>query len=215
MNVTQAIPIDVIGDVASARCFIGLRLIDAVVQSVPGLAVDVRWRPFQIDPELPPEGQDRASYLVERWGSEREARAALGDMAEQAAEFGLKLAFDRIKRQPNTFEAHRLIRYARNFGVELQFVDSLFRAFFLEGRDIGDRGVLLTLAAHSGIDSELADAFLTLRDDVEALRQELSGFRSLGIDSAPRFVIGGKETIHGLVPAEDFAEALFRAVKED
>ncbi|WP_374306352.1 DsbA family protein [Methylocella sp.] len=209
------IPIDFIGDVASARCFIGLRLIDSVVRSVPGLSVEVRWRPFQIDPGLPASGVDRATYLIERWGSENQAREALQDMQAEANEFGLKFAFDRIRRQPNTFEAHRLIRYARNFGVEMQLIEAMFMAFFTEGRDIGDRAILLTLGAHCGVDPELAEAFLRLGDDVEPLRQELSGFRSLGVDAAPRFIIAGRETLPGLVPAEDFAEALFRAVEED
>ncbi|WP_395664308.1 DsbA family protein [Methylocella sp.] len=209
------IAIDFIGDVASARCFIGLRLIDSVVTSVPGLAVDVRWRPFQIDPDIPRSGLVRADYLIERWGSQRQAREALEDMQAEGEEFGLKFAFDRILRQPNTFEAHRLIRYARNFGVELSLVELMFRAFFIEGLDIGDRGVLLTLAAQCGVDPELAEAYLRLGDDVEALKLELSGFRTLGVDSAPRFIIAGKETLPGLVPAEDFAEALFRAVDVD
>ncbi|PNG27845.1 DsbA family oxidoreductase [Methylocella silvestris] len=211
----KPIPIDFIGDLASARCFMGLRLIQTVVASVPGLAVDIRWHPFQIDPGLPPEGQDRAEYLVERWGSPQKAREALQDMEEQAREFGLRFAFDKIRRQPNTFEAHRLIRYARNFGVELQLIESAFRAFLIDGVDIGDREALLTLAANAGVDPELAEPFLKMNDDVEALQQELSGFRSLGMVSAPRFIIAGKETIHGLVPAEDFADALFRAVEEE
>lgn len=209
------IVIDFIGDVASARCFIGLRLIETVVLSVPGLAVDVRWRPFQIDPDLPAEGQDRAAYLVERWGSQHEARGALKDMQEQAEDAGVHIAFEKIRRQPNTFEAHRMIRYARNFGVELPLVEAIFTAFFLHGLDIGDRDVLLGLAAGCGVDPELAAAYLKLGEDVEQLRQELSGFRSIGVDSAPRFVIAGKETIQGLVPAEDFADALFRAVEDD
>ncbi|ACK52707.1 DSBA oxidoreductase [Methylocella silvestris BL2] len=212
---SEPIPVDFIGDLASARCFIGLRLIQTVVASVPGLEVDIRWHPFQIDPGLPPEGQDRGAYLVERWGSPQKAREALQDMEEQGREFGLRFAFDKIRRQPNTFEAHRLIRYARSFGVELQLVESIFRAFFMGGVDIGDREALLLLAAHSGVDPELAAPFLGMNDDVAGLRQELSGFRSLGMDRAPRFIIAGKETIHGLVPAEDFADALFRAVQEE
>ena len=209
------IPIDLIGDVASAECFIGLRLIDAVVASAPGLAVDVRWRPFQIDPDLPPEGQDRAAYLAEKYDSPEEAREALSILSEIAREFGLALALDKIKRQPNTLEAHRVVRLARDLDLEVKMVEALFDAFFLEGRDIGDRRVLVALAARTGLDGRRVAEFLARDDDIEALNHELTGFRALGVEHVPRFIIAGKKTISGIVPAEDFADAVFAAVEEE
>jgi predicted DsbA family dithiol-disulfide isomerase len=209
------IPIDLIGDVASAECFIGLRLIDAVVASAPGLVVDVRWRPFQIDPDLPPEGQDRAAYLAEKYDSPEEAREALSILSEIAREFGLVLALDKIKRQPNTLEAHRVVRLARDLGLEVKMVEALFDAFFLEGRDIGDRRVLVALAARTGLDGRRVAEFLARDDDIEALNHELTGFRALGVEHVPRFIIAGKKTISGIVPAEDFADAVFAAVEEE
>jgi predicted DsbA family dithiol-disulfide isomerase len=209
------IPIDLIGDVASAECFIGLRLIDAVVASAPGLAVDVRWRPFQIDPNLPPDGQDRAAYLEEKYDSPEEAREALASLAETAREFGLALALDKIKRQPNTLEAHRVVRLARDLNLEVKMVEALFDAFFLEGRDIGDRRVLVSLAARTGLDGRHVADFLARDDDIEALNHELTGFRALGVDHVPRFIIAGKKTISGIIPAEDFADAVFAAIEDE
>jgi predicted DsbA family dithiol-disulfide isomerase len=209
------IPIDLIGDVASAECFIGLHLIDAVVASAPGLAVDIRWHPFQIDPDLPPEGQDRAAYLEDKFGSAQEAREALASLAETAREFELAFAFDKIRRQPNTLEAHRVVRFARNFNVGIKMVEALFGAFFLDGQDIGDRGVLVALAARSGLDPRLVADFLAGADDIEALNQELTGFRALGVEDVPRFIIAGKKTITGIIPAEDFADALFSAIEDE
>jgi predicted DsbA family dithiol-disulfide isomerase len=192
-----------------------LRLIDTVVHEVPGLAVDIRWRPFQIDPDLPPEGQDRAAYLEERYGAPENVRTALEKIANIAREFGLPLALEKIRHQPNTFEAHRLTRFARNFGAELRLVEALFRAFFLDGRDIGDRAVLAAVAAPAGLDPERVEAFLAGTDDIEAVKQELSGFRALGVEHVPRFIIAGKETIAGLIPSEDFADAIFNSIEDE
>ncbi|MGO9675455.1 MAG: DsbA family protein [Methylocella sp.] len=209
------ISVDLIGDVASAECFIGLHLIRAVVASAPGLAVDIRWHPFQIDPDLPPEGQDHTAYIEDKYGSLLEAREALASLAEAAREFGLAFAFDRIRRQPNTLEAHRVVRLARSFDADIKMVEALFGAFFHDGRDIGDRAVLVALAAEIGLDPRLVADFLAGAGDTEALQQELTGFRALGVEDVPRFVIAGKKTISGVIPSEDFADALFACVKDE
>jgi predicted DsbA family dithiol-disulfide isomerase len=212
---SSQIPIDLIGDVASAECYIGLRLIDAVVASVPGLVVDVRWRPFQIDPDLPPEGQDRAAYLEDKLGSPEEVRESLASLAESAREFGLELEFDKIQRQPNTLEAHRVVRFAREFDLEIRMVEALFAAFLLEGQDIGDRATLIALAARIGMPAAVVADFLGGASDIEALRQELTGFRALGVEHVPRFIIAGKKTISGIVSTEDFADALFGSIEDE
>ncbi len=209
------IPIDVIGDVASPECFIGLRLIGAVVALTPGLAVDIRWRPFQIDPDLPPNGQDRNAYLEEKYGSPREAREALASLAEAGGEFKIAFAFDRIRRQPNTLEAHRVVRLARRFNAEIKMVEALFAAFFLDGEDIGDRRALVALAARAGMDPHLVADFLAGTDDIEALGRELTGFRALGVEHVPRFIIAGKKTISGIIPVEDFADAVFGSIEDE
>src|SRR6516164_7761518 len=98
------IPIDIVGDLVCPSCFIGLRLVNAVVSSVPGLAVDVRWYPYQLDPEMAAGGMDRGEYLAKKYGAD--ADDVLAKAQAQAQEFGLELAFGKIKRQPNTFEAH-------------------------------------------------------------------------------------------------------------
>jgi predicted DsbA family dithiol-disulfide isomerase len=209
------IPVDLVGDVTSAECFIGLRLIGAVVASVPGLAVDVRWRPFQLDADLPPEGLGRDAYLEQKFGSLQDAAETLDGLAETGREFGLAFAFDKIQRQPNTLEAHRVARFARRVGAEINMVEGLFGAFFLDGLDIGDRGVLLRIAGRIGLDRRRVAELLEGDSDLEALRQELTGFRALGVEDVPRFVIAGKTTITGIVPAEDFADALFGAIEDE
>lgn len=207
------IPIDIVGDFVCPTCFLGLRLVHAVVGSVPGLAVDIRWYPFQLDPDLPPGGMDRQAYLQARYGVEG-LEAALAGPAALAREFGLELAFDRITRQPDTFDAHRLVRYAYGFGVQAQVVERLFQGFFLQGLDIGDRAILVALAAKSRLDPDAVATFLAGDGDVAALRQEIADIRASGVTEVPRFTFNGKQDIVGLHPADVFADALFDSIEE-
>jgi len=207
------IPIDIVGDLICPHCFIGLRLVNAVVGSVPGLAVDIRWYPYQLDPDMAPAGQDRGAYLEGKFGAGG-IEAALAGPGDIAREFGLELAFEKIKRQPNTFDAHRLVRFSYGFGVQTQIVERLFQAFFLHGLDIGDRAVLIALAAKSRLDPVLVEQFLNGGEDVEALRQEMADIRASGVDEIPRFTFAGKQDIVGIKPAEVFADALFNSIEE-
>lgn len=211
----RRIPIDLIGDVVSAECLIGLKLIGSVVASAPGLAVDVRWRPFQVDPGMPAAGQDRAAYLEEKCGSPPEVRETLEGLAETGREFGLNFAFDKILRQPNTFAAHRVARLARDVNAEIRTVEALLGAFFIDGEDIGERRVLVALAARVGLDPRRVEDYLAGDEDIEALQQELTGFRALGVEHVPRFIIGGKRTIVGIIPVEDFADAVFGSIEDE
>ncbi|WP_026607923.1 DsbA family oxidoreductase [Methylocapsa acidiphila] len=207
------IPIDIVGDVACPFCFVGLRLVHAVVGSVPGLAVDIRWYPFQLDPDIPPQGQDRRAYLEAKYGAEG-VEEALARPAALAREFGLELAFDRISRQPNTFDAHRLIRFSYGFGVQAQVVERLFQAFFLHGQDIGDRGVLCAIAAKARLDPAEVERFLAGEEDKAALAQEIAKIRASGVAEVPRFTFAGKQDIVGIASADVFADALFNAIEE-
>lgn len=205
--------IDVVGNVTCPWCFLGKRLVDAVVGSVPGLAVELRWYPFQIDPALPPEGVDYRVYLAEKFGAD-EVEPALAKILDAGREFGLELAVDKIARLPNSFAAHRLIRQSYVYGVQPQVVERLFQAHFLYGQDISDPNVLVEVARKSRMDPEAAAAFLAGDEDVAALRQEMEDIRRSGVDVVPRFTFGGTIEIVGLQTADVFADALFNAIPE-
>jgi predicted DsbA family dithiol-disulfide isomerase len=205
--------IDIVGDVTCPWCFLGKRLVDAVVGSVPGLAVEMRWYPFQIDPTLPPEGVDYRTYLTEKFGAE-EVEPALAKIVDAGREFGLELAVDKIARMPNTFAAHRLIRYSYVYGVQPQVVERLFQAHFLYGQDISDPNVLIEVARKSRMDPDATAAFLAGSEDVAALRQEMDDIRKSGVDVVPRFTFGGVIEVIGLQTADVFADALFNAIPE-
>jgi predicted DsbA family dithiol-disulfide isomerase len=207
------IPIDIVGDVTCPYCFMGLRLVNAVVTSVPGLAVDIRWFPYQIDPDIPAGGMDRQDYLVQKFGADK-VEETLAKMSHATEEFGVALALDRIQRQPNTIDAHRLIRMAYGTGLQPQIVERLFQAFFLQGQDISDRAVLIGIAAKARMDTVAVEAIFNEGQDIEPLIQELAAIRGAGVDEVPRFTIGGKEDIIGLKPADVFADAFFNAIEE-
>jgi predicted DsbA family dithiol-disulfide isomerase len=207
------IPIDIVGDLVCPICFLGLRLVHAVVGSVPGLAVEIRWYPYQLDPDLPTGGMDRQAYLEAKYGADG-IEAALAGPAALAREFGLELGFDRITRQPDTFDAHRLVRFSYGFGVQAQVVERLFQAFFLQGLDIGDRAVLLAVAAKSRLDPDAVAAFLASDEGAAALRQEIADIRASGVTEVPRFTFAGKQDLVGMHSADVFADALFHAIEE-
>jgi predicted DsbA family dithiol-disulfide isomerase len=205
--------IDIVGDVSCPWCFLGKRLIDAVVVSMPRLIVELHWHPFEIEPELPPRGMDYRAHLTVTLGPDK-VEAALGKMAEAGREFGLDLDVRDIPRLPNTFAAHRLIRHASIYDVQPQVVERLFQAHFCERRDIGDLQVLCDIASQSQMDLHTTSAFLRSDEGVVALRQEMKDIRKSGIVVAPHFTFGGIFEVAGLQSADVFAGALFNAISE-
>ena len=117
--------------------------------------MQVRWRPYQLDPTIPEGGLDRAEYMAKKFGRDGRLQTVHDNLTRLGAEVGVSFAFDKIKRSPNTLDAHRLIRWALSAGVQARVVDRLFEAYFVEGRDIGDRGVLVEIAGECGLDAHV------------------------------------------------------------
>lgn len=207
-----SLTIDIVGDVSCPWCFLGKRLIDAVIASVPRVVVELCWHPFEIQPGLPPDGMDYRSYLVAVVGPDK-VEAALSKIANAGRDVGLELDVQDIPRLPDTFGAHRLIRRASADGVQSQVVERLFQAHFLERRNIGDLSVLIEVAAQSRMDRAATSAFLHGDEDVLALRQEMKHIRK-GIDIVPHFTFGGTIEVIGLQSVDVFADALFNAIPE-
>lgn len=208
-----SLTIDIIGDVTCPWCFLGKRLIDAVVVSMPRLSVELRWHPFEIEPELPPAGMDYLSHLVAEVDTSKVA-VALGKMAKAGREFGLDLDIGNLPRLRNSFAAHRLIRYASDRDVQPKVVEHLFQAHFCERRDISDLAVLCDVAAHSLLDPKTVSAFLRSDEGAVALRREIKDTRKSGVDLVPHFTFGGTIEVVGLQSADVFADALFNAIPE-
>ena len=154
--------IDIVSDAICPWCFIGKRQLERALAMLEseGLRFSVHWNPFQLNPDMPREGRERAAYRAWKFGGAEQAKAADDRVAEAAERVGLRFRQDLMLRTPNTLDAHRLIWFAGQKGVQDATMEAVFAAYFLQGRDIGDRGVLADCAGQAGLDQEEAAQFL-------------------------------------------------------
>ena len=196
--------IDIISDVVCPWCFIGKRRLEKALATRPEITPEITWRPFQLNPDMPEGGMARADYIASKFGDSNHSRRIHQTIAEAGATVGIEFAFDRIKRSPNTRNAHRLIRLATRQGRGTAVVDRLFNGYFLEGRDIGDTETLADIAAESGFDRDEARAFLMSRAEREEITAEDRNARRLGINAVPCFIFGGQYAVSGAQEPEFF-----------
>ncbi len=209
----QKLEIDVISDVVCPWCYLGKRKLDAAMKQVEAFAYDVRWRPFQLDPTIPPEGIARSEYMSRKFGPEKIA-AIHARLEEAGQEEGLAFAFDKITRSPNTLDAHRLIRWAQPSGKQSEIVERLFNLYFVEGQDIGDRDVLIDIAKQAGLDVELITKLFVESVDIVPVQEEMSTAARMGISGVPFFIFGGKYAVSGAQPVDALVGVIWKAGSE-
>ena len=209
--------IDVVSDVVCPWCYIGKRRLEAALarlrETEPDLPVEVRWHPFQLNPDLPPEGVDRRSYLEAKFGGPERAREIYARVEAAGRTVDIPFAFAAIARQPNTQDAHRLIAWAqsRREGDPDALVERLFRAYFLEGQFVGDRELLVRLAAETGYDADDARACLASDAFVADIAAADRQARELGVSGVPFFVFGGRTALSGAHEPEALLAAIAQA----
>jgi predicted DsbA family dithiol-disulfide isomerase len=208
--------IDIVSDAICPWCWIGKRHLEGALARLAdeGERFAVHWRPFQLNPDMPRAGVERAAYRAAKFGSAERSRELDAQVAAAGAAAGLEFRFDRQARTPNTVDAHRLIRRAGETGGPAgqdAVVEALFRAYFQEGRDIGDAGVLAAVASEAG--REDAAAFLASGEGEAEIREEDVGFRRLGISGVPSFALAGHILFSGAMPEGRMAEAFRRALE--
>jgi predicted DsbA family dithiol-disulfide isomerase len=197
--VNEPLTIDIYSDVVCPWCYVGKRRLERALSQLPDVPTLVAWRPFQLNPTMPAEGTDRTDYLEAKFGSvdafrRIEEQVMVAGISEQ-----ISFAFEKIRRTPNTFLAHRLIWYAGRYGRQDAVVDALFNGYFEQGADIGTASVLAGLAKSAGI-----DAGPVLQSDAgttEVKAEEAAGHR-LGIRAVPYFVLNKRFGISGAQPVE-------------
>lgn len=207
---TEPETIDVISDVVCPWCYIGKRHLEAALNQLP---VDerplVRWHPFQLNPDLPAAGVDRRSYLEEKFGGVERATMIYDRVRAAGREAGLALDFDRIERQPNTLDAHRLIAWAQASRRDVEpLVEALFKAYFVEGRFIGDRKVLAEVAGEAGFDAEASLEMLEGQTAVSEIAEMGLRTRQSGIGGVPFFIFNEKIAVSGAQGAPALLDAL-------
>lgn len=201
---TTAMFIEIYADLVCPWCYIGKRRLEQALEQRPGLSVDIRWMPFQLNPELPDAGMDRTTYLVAKFGSIDRARQ-LSAMVEQAAsKEGLPLRLDLVRRTPNTTNAHRLVRFAERFGRSTEMASTLFNGYFAQGLDIGANRILLELAVAAGLPRDELATYLDSEADRAAIRAGDQQARQLGVQAVPCFVFERRYALSGAQEPQAF-----------
>jgi predicted DsbA family dithiol-disulfide isomerase len=208
-----SIRIDIISDITCPWCYIGKHKLEAAIASYSSasrLEVDLHWRPFQLDPNLPEDGLDLRAYAAQKQ-NEQDVLTNQMFASEAGKEIGLTFAWDKITRMPNTRDAHRLIHHATLYGAQTKIVERLFKAYFCDGVDIGDRSRLIELADECGIDSYAIENLFGQQDDILTIEEELAITRNFGLPKVPFFVFADEIVVPGVASPQLFTAALFRA----
>jgi predicted DsbA family dithiol-disulfide isomerase len=206
--------IDVVSDTICPWCFIGKRRLERALDLRTDIDFQVQWRPFRLDPTIPREGVERKAYLRAKFGEGPEV-AQRGETIRLLGEReNIAFDFDRIAQTPNTTDSHRLIRWAGTAGVQNTIVDSLFSAYFEEGRDIGDPAILEWIAARAGMDSDLVRELLRQDADRELVEREDALAHRMGIQGVPAFIFANKYLVSGAQEPEALTSAIDRVADE-
>lgn len=214
MREQDKLVVDVVSDTMCPWCFIGKRRLDrALVMIHDEVEPEIRWRPFQLDPTIPPEGMDRQAYLDKKFGREK-AQEVYEQIKAAGDPEGIFFAFDQIEKSPNTLDSHRLIAWAEVGEQQDTVVDRLFERYFLEGDDIGDHSVLLEVAREADMPVDLVAEALASDKDMERIKQDIALAHQLGVEGVPTFVIDQRHVLVGAQPTETLAEALVQISQE-
>jgi len=209
MSKPNSITVDVVSDVVCPWCFIGQKRLDKAI-AASGIDVHVHWRPFQLDPTIPPAGKDRRDYMLEKFGSGERIREIHARIEPLGVAEGIDFDFDAIKVAPNTLDAHRVIRWAGAAGEDVQnrLVRKLFQLNFEEGKNLGDPSVLTEAAREAGMDAAIVETLLPTDADVEAVRGEIATASRMGVTGVPCFLLEGKYAVMGAQDADTLADAI-------
>lgn len=210
---TQPVRIDVVSDVVCPWCFIGKKRLEQAIAMQPDIPVEVHYRPYFLNDWIPREGISRLDYLTAKFGGPDRYKEIAGRVQAAAAAEGLVYDADNIKSQPNTTDAHRLIRWAAGIGKAAAMKQRLMDLYFTEGADLTNKAVLVQAAADVGLDPEDIRAALDSDQDVDAVTQEAEEAKQAGIQGVPMFIFGGKFAVSGAQAPEYLAEAIARTAQ--
>lgn len=208
----EQIVVDVVSDVVCPWCYLGKARLDRAIAEVSGeMLVTVNWRPYQLNPDLPPKGVDHKAHLAAKLGGAAAVSQAHERLTDLGKQDGIAFDFDAVKMSPNTLDAHRLLRWAAAEGRQNEVVSALFRAYFEEGRNVGDRAVLRDIAAKNGLDAAVIDALFASDADKDSVGEEIGMARDMGVSGVPCFIIDSQYAVMGAQPVDVLANA-FREI---
>ena len=194
----EAMQLEVYSDVVCPWCFVGEKRLTKALADRPDLKVEVRWRPFQLQPGMPEGGLPWAEFSRQKFGGESGAKAAFSQVSAAGERDGIRFDVD----------AHRLVLLAGNYGMQWELADALFRAYFTEGKNLNDHEELAQVASSVGLDAEEVGEYLAGDAGDFEVRSSQEDAQRLGITGVPFYVFDGRYAIYGAQPVEVFGEAL-------
>lgn len=200
--------LDIISDVVCPWCYIGKALLDRALEKDADQPFTVAWHPYQLNPEIPAGGLPYADFLRLKFGAPERATQTLVKVTEAAKAAGAEIDYAGITREPNTFDAHRLIHWAGIEGRQSPVVSALFRAHWREGRDIGDHTVLTSIAQEAGLDGQMVARLLDSEADRDQIRDRIQHSRDKGVRGVPTFVIADTHVLTGAQPVEVWVDVI-------
>lgn len=206
--------VDIIVDTVCPWCYVGKVRFERALALRPQQDIEIGWRPFQLNPHMAAEGKDRRIYISEKFGGPERARRQYSAIIEAGRRDGVDFRFDRIRRTPNTVNSHRLVLAAGRAGRQTDMVEALFRAYFTDGRDIGDISALADIAGETGLDRETTLAYLESDEDRDHVVAEDELARSLGVNGVPCYIVDRKYAVSGAQSPEVFLQ-VFDLARQD
>lgn len=210
----QRITIDLVSDVVCPWCYLGKARLELAIADVQDeVSIDINWRPYQLNPDYPPEGVDQQVELAKKLGGKENMDRGHAQLTAMGKEVGIEFDFDAIKIGPNTLNAHRLIHWAGVESREMQnaVVSALFKANFEQGRNVGDSAVLIEIAKEAGLDGALIERLLATDSDADMIISEIDAAKQMGVNGVPFFIIDQQYAVSGAQPREVLANA-FREI---
>jgi len=206
----MSLAVDVISDVICPWCYIGKRRLEKAIAAAD-VQVSVRWHPFQLNPTMPKEGICRREYRTRKFGSWERSIELDAKVVTVGKSEGIQFAFDKIDRTPNTVDAHRLIWLAEQHSCQDAVVEALFRAYFTEGQDIGNRQILIDVVAEAGLDRQAVETMLGSDEGMDVIANGREMSQRYGVDGVPFFIINQKIALSGAQDSETFVKAFQNA----
>ncbi len=202
------IKLDILSDPICPWCYIGKSYLDRALASAGDHPFLIEWHPFQLNPDMPADGMDRRAYLEAKFGGKEGAVQAYAPVVDHAEQAGLKINFEGIQRTPNTLNAHRLIHWAGIEQRQTPMVSALFKAYFVDGRDIGDAETLTAIAGEVGLDAAMTAELLNGVADADDIRARDAHARNRGVTGVPTFILANQHVLTGAQPPELWAQVI-------
>ena len=211
---TIPLKIDFVSDVSCPWCVIGLNALEQAIERLPmDISAQFHFQPFELNPDMPPGGQDITEHIAQKYGATPEQSAANQEaIRDRGAALGFQFSMDKRGRIYNTFDAHRLLHWAELEGRQYALKRALFTAYFTDGRDPSAHEVLTSLAAEAGLDQDHAARILASGEYADEVREREKMYLDLGIHSVPAMIINDKYLLQGGQPVEAFEAALLQII---